>query len=697
MNLATDYSIEVVIPVHLGKVWIASCFESIRAQTLDRAKFRVSFVFNGDDDGAQATLYRLMDADPSLPVRVMNSLRRGASSARNLGIEGSEASHVTWIDVDDEVSPEYLDLLYRSIAPGVVPNAILVDVSMEGRVDAQGLITQDFLAQESPLCRPSGATRLLTYMVGKLLPIEWVRSQPLSERLDSGEDVAFYGALVLSQDFRLSLWPGAAGAIYYRRKVPGSVSRQEPSRDFMVRQRCDVIAQLSLALDSSRVPANEVVALGYMRSQASFIRRYLETHPEERQSVMDEISARNISRFPWNITVGVPRDLVVAYNFAPFTDTGATITSKRIREWGRPVDVISNHMGRTRESLEENSLLSAPYVARHHQLSTAPSFAHPNGIKDFVENGMRAFESLCQGGREYDRVYSRSMWPASHFLAARIKDRNPDIRWVAEFSDPVRLTTEGDIRRIDLEGTPLLESLKDLAEHEGMGDLLDEPDLFSWTELLPYFMADQLIFTNEHQLKTMLDYAPVGARELLQAKAVISVHPTLPRDFYSIGTARVPPSSKVNIGYFGDFYSTRGLHEVLEALRLLDRQEQDSLCLSVYTSRASSEVEDFVAGDLGNVLRSGPRISFLDFLATLDAFDVLIVNDAATAEHHVRNPYLPSKLSDYRGSKARIWAIAEPGSSLSSFPADFSSARGDSSGALRVLRDILHNPSDNQF
>ncbi|AXJ11238.1 glycosyltransferase [Arthrobacter sp. PM3] len=686
--------LEVIVPVFQGRAWVASCFKSLNAQTLDRFNFRVTFVFNGADDGARGLLVSLLEESPGLDFRILHSDRQGAAAARNHGLVGIEATHITWVDVDDVLSPDYLELLYREIAPGVVPAALLVDLDADGTVHADGPIAQDFLSQQDPRCTPADVPRLLTYMVGKVLPLEWVTESPLSEALESGEDVAFYGSLVLRHDFSLSLWPGVSGAVYYRRKVPGSVSRREPSRDFMVRQRCDVIELLSRALDSSVSAANESVVLGFMNSQASFIRRFLESHPEERRSVMDEITARKIRRFPWRVTVGVPHDLVIAYNFAPYTDTGATIVSKRIREAGRPVDVISNQMGKARESRDENLLLAAPYIAQHHQLSAPTTFGHPKGVKSFVDHGMRVYENLSRAGRSYERMYSRSMWPASHFLAARIKAADPTIVWTAEFSDPVRLTTMGTFRSGDLAGTKLFESFRDLADREGFELLLEDPDLFKWAELLPYLMADRLVFTNDHQLETMTDYAPPEIHDLVRSKAVIAVHPTLPREFYAMGNADAPPAGKINIGYFGDFYSTRGLQEVLQALRSLDRAQQENLCLSVFTSKAPKDLDESSGGDLSHVLRTGPRVSFLDFLATLDTFDVLIVNDAATAEHHIRNPYLPSKLSDYRGARPKIWAIAEPDSPLSRFPADLSSARGDVQGARRVLHDILgHRPT----
>ena len=42
---------------------------------------------------------------------------------------------------------------------------------------------------------------------------------------------------------------------------------------------------------------------------------------------------------------------------------------------------------------------------------------------------------------------------------------------------------------------------------------------------------------------------------------------------------------------------------------------------------------------------------FFEFLNLTTKFDCLIVNDANTKDYKEINPYLPSKLSDYLGSR----------------------------------------------
>ena len=67
-------------------------------------------------------------------------------------------------------------------------------------------------------------------------------------------------------------------------------------------------------------------------------------------------------------------------------------------------------------------------------------------VVDYERLGLETFlrwESL-QG--EYESVYSRAQFAASHFLAAQVKLSRPAIAWDAEFSDPLSHDVLGNVR-----------------------------------------------------------------------------------------------------------------------------------------------------------------------------------------------------------------------------------------------------------
>lgn len=685
-NHGLTVSISVIIPVYKGKIWIERCLDSLRKQSLPDGTFEIILVFNGPDDGGINVAQKYQLSHEKLEIRILVSSANNAAKARNVGLGIARGTHVTWVDIDDLVSSNYLLSLGLAAAPDIIPMAQLANIDEYGRVTRNTVINNDLLSQEKSVVAPTKFTRATTFMTAKLIPTEWVARYPLEENLRSGEDVAFYGKLIAKYNFQLSIMPGLTGATYFRQMVPLSVSRGRSDREFMVNERALVIKSLDESIKLCETN-NSSILQGYINSQQTFIKRYISNNPTEMQSVMDYLSGLDIENISWIRFYDSVEDLAICYNFAPYSDTGANVAAKRIRDAGFITDVISNDMSSVREQNTDNYRLSKPYVGRLDQLKAPVTFANGPAILAFVEQGLRQYRSNVRSGRKYKRIYSRSMWPASHFLAAAIRQLEPTLEWTAEFSDPVRITTEGTIRQSPLPGTSAAQLI--FGDHLSSlpKEFIENEDVYSWAELLPYYYADKIVFTNENQLELMTDSAPDTLASRIREVSLVSHHPTLPSTFYELG---VPKSygqrNKTRVGYFGEFYSTRGLQEILDSLLNLEQVEQDKLELHVHSS---TEVPEKYNALLDRVIFNHGKLSYYDFLSSLNEFDCVIVNDAVTRDHHRVNPYLPSKYSDYRGSMAPIWAVVEPGSVLSTRPAEYQSVLGDTDGALRILRSLL--------
>lgn len=686
-------SIDVIVPIYKGKRWIQEFFHSISHQTLKRSAYRVICVFNGPDDGAYKVLMDQAAAAPSLRITAIHEPRLGASRARQTGLELGRAPYVTFLDVDDLVSTTFLENLVSYSAPNTMAMAWMVDVNETGdELNTQKPIAQDLLKAGQRRVRPERYRRAFSFMTAKAFPRSWAMDAGLPLDLPSGEDVAFYGRILARNDFKLDLSPGLAGATYFRRTVAQSVSRGRSDFDFMVHERALVIQDLSLSLSNSRHAAQRSVIKAGMAAQAGFIRRYLRKSPHKYRQVIDYLIEFHVQEFPWWAVVPEPEDLAIAYNFVPYADTGAIVASKRIREAGRPVDVISNDMSARRDSMPENMLLARPYISKHRELKAPTSFSHPDAILKFVRQGLNHYKYLSRkNGRPYRRIYSRSMWPASHFLAAQIKKQVPQVEWTAEFSDPVKLAVTGELRTVDIAGSDLSTMLLAGLDVATQAVLSAETNLFAWTELLPFTLADSLVFTNENQREIMMDHTPQALHQRINDHSQISPHPTLPRPFYELFSHSTSTSDKLRIGYFGEFYVTRGLSEVLEAINRLDDDSLDHLEFHVFSTDSPQPALEAlgVRPAVIDCIKHQQKVPYFRFLSTLDTFDVLLVNDAITADHHKVNPYLPSKYSDYKGAISRIWTLSEPNSILSGLPCDYGSIIGDVEGALSVLKKAL--------
>jgi hypothetical protein len=136
-------------------------------------------------------------------------------------------------------------------------------------------------------------------------------------------------------------------------------------------------------------------------------------------------------------------------------------------------------------------------------------------------------------------------------------------------------------------------------------------------------------------------------------------------------------------------YATRGLQVVLAAVARLTPAVGAGLRIHVFTTEPADV--DRLAAELAVTasVRASPYVGYLEFLRLSTAFDCLIVNDAITGGSHTLNPYLPSKVSDYRGSAAPVWGLVEQGSPLSRQSLDFVSTLGDVAAAAEVLTTIV--------
>ena len=358
-------------------------------------------------------------------------------------------------------------------------------------------------------------------------------------------------------------------------------------------------------------------------------------------------------------------DLVLSYCFPPYADTAAIVAAKRVRAMGRPVDVIQNQMAPKRTVDEGLASIADHLVVRRTVIDSPTYFSSWRAVTEWCERGLQQALEWDRQGPGYERVYSRAHFLASHVLAARFTLQRPDVRWTAEFSDPLSHDVKGEVRHAPVDDGALLHALADGVRRAGFTPPTSG-NVYEWAETVAFALADEILFTNEHQRDLMVRAVPDPAlRERILRVATVSPHPTLEPSFYQRGE---PPyvlePGRINIAYFGNFYATRGMGAVLDGLAALPQEQRDRLCLHVFAGGPEELMDEVARRGLGDVVRAGPFVSFLDFLALCRRMDVLLVNDALTGGVLPANPFLPSKWSDYKGSGTPVWGMVEEGSVL---------------------------------
>ena len=103
--------ISVIVPVYKVEPYLSRCIDSILTQTF--TDFELLLV----DDGSPDNCGRICDeyAEKDKRIQVIHKVNGGLSSARNAGIDwalkNSHSQWLTFIDSDDWIHPQYLELL----------------------------------------------------------------------------------------------------------------------------------------------------------------------------------------------------------------------------------------------------------------------------------------------------------------------------------------------------------------------------------------------------------------------------------------------------------------------------------------------------------------------------------------------------------------------------------------------------------
>ena len=103
--------ISVIIPIYNMEAYLARCLDSVLNNTY--RNLEVLCVDDGSTDSSAEILRAYAEKDSRIvPIFKENG---GVSSARNAGLDRMTGEYVTFVDPDDYVHPQYVELLYRAL------------------------------------------------------------------------------------------------------------------------------------------------------------------------------------------------------------------------------------------------------------------------------------------------------------------------------------------------------------------------------------------------------------------------------------------------------------------------------------------------------------------------------------------------------------------------------------------------------
>lgn len=102
--------ISVIVPVYNGEKYIDRCLNNILSQTY--TDIEIVLIDDGSTDDTHKRCQKLSQFNKRI-LYIHNSINQGVSIARNIGIDNVNGEYICFVDVDDILLPNTLELLYQ--------------------------------------------------------------------------------------------------------------------------------------------------------------------------------------------------------------------------------------------------------------------------------------------------------------------------------------------------------------------------------------------------------------------------------------------------------------------------------------------------------------------------------------------------------------------------------------------------------
>lgn len=102
--------ISIIIPVYNTEKYLDRCIQSVLAQTY--TNWELLLIDDGSTDSSWAICDKYAEQDSR--IKVFHKENGGVSSARNLGLDNAKGEWISFIDSDDWVANQYLEILHQN-------------------------------------------------------------------------------------------------------------------------------------------------------------------------------------------------------------------------------------------------------------------------------------------------------------------------------------------------------------------------------------------------------------------------------------------------------------------------------------------------------------------------------------------------------------------------------------------------------
>ena len=289
--------ITIITPAYKCEDYILNLLNSLNKQSIDFNLFEILIVINGERDNTENIFKNFKNKNPHLNIKIFES-EKGASNARNVAIENIEREYTIFIDADDYISSNYLEKLYSYASTNRIVFGSFWDVEFETNEIIKTYFT-DFLLNNQ------GVTEINKFLPGsliittnKLVPSYYIKQVKFNPNLRNSVDVAYFSRFYSKFDLELFILPKEEEAIYYRLRVPNSLSRSPISYQHNITDKIKVMKEVDNDIKHiENIKAKKALIKLINVGQMTFINRYLDKYPEDYNKVLKDIQNADIENF----------------------------------------------------------------------------------------------------------------------------------------------------------------------------------------------------------------------------------------------------------------------------------------------------------------------------------------------------------------------------------------------------------------
>lgn len=228
--------ISVIVPIYNVELYLRQCVDSLLSQSY--TNLDIILVDDGSPDGCSTICDEYAVEDNR--IRVIHKTNGGLSDARNVGFEACKGKYVFYLDADDYLDPQCIELLFVATKGGAFAiTGYVLDFSNEGRIveAKQSYGTYSSLKEYLLAFHTLFATKF-NFAWGKLYDAEIIRKNKLKfqKEMSLVEDVMFNleyyrycdnGIIAISHN-----------GYYYRQHGGATLSKKFDSRMFLWKEIC---------------------------------------------------------------------------------------------------------------------------------------------------------------------------------------------------------------------------------------------------------------------------------------------------------------------------------------------------------------------------------------------------------------------------------------------------------------------------